>query len=71
MLHMDASNSIWIGNVICTLCTMKMPLSLRGAIVALHRVNNGEIASRGLEAVERQGKAIQIIEIKDPYYFPI
>lgn len=70
MLHIDASKLMWIGTSICTLS--RRCLSLRGAIAALRSdgANNGEIASRALEAAERQGKGMQIIEIINPYCFP-
>lgn len=42
MLYIDASNFIWIGNGICTLCTMKKSQNLQGGVVALHNDSNGE-----------------------------
>lgn len=73
MLQMDASKLIVIGNGICTACTLETSHSLRGGIVALHNGgrSDGEIASRGLEAVSSGGVGgIKIIEFENPYYFP-
>lgn len=71
ILQMDACKLIVTGNGICTVCTLETSHSLRGGIVALHNggISDGEIASRGLEAVQRQGEGKLVIEIKNPSYF--
>lgn len=48
MFYMDASKLIWIGNGLCTLCTME---TSHRVIVALHnaRVSNGEIVPHCLD----------------------
>lgn len=62
MLHKDASKLIGIGDCIFTLSAMETSHGLRGAIVGLHSDggSNGEIASRGLEAVLAAGEGVQI-----------
>lgn len=71
ILQMDACKLIVTGNGICTACTLETSHSLRRGIVALHNggISDGAIASRGLEAVQRQGEGKQVIEIKNPSYF--